>query len=137
LEKAATPDDPARVVSLGSVMGSQPLGDGAYSYAASKAAVHHLTKILAKELAHKHITFNAFAPGPFQSRMTAFATGSEEKAERVGKGVPLGRIGAPSDIAGASLFLCGRGGAYVTGAIIPIDGGIHVETGHELFSEGD
>jgi NAD(P)-dependent dehydrogenase (short-subunit alcohol dehydrogenase family) len=137
LEKAATPDDPARVVSLGSVMGSQPLGDGAYSYAASKAAVHHLTKIMAKELAHKHITFNAFAPGPFQSRMTAFATGSDEKAARVGKGVPLGRIGSPSDIAGASLFLCGRGGAYVTGAIIPIDGGIHVETGHELFSEGD
>ncbi len=116
---------------------AQPLGDGAYSYAASKAAVHHLTKILAKELAHKHITFNAFAPGPFQSRMTAFATGSDEKAARVGKGVPLGRIGSPADIAGASLFLCGRGGAYVTGAIIPIDGGIHVETGHELFSEGD
>lgn len=137
LERAATPDDPARVVSLGSVMGSEPLGDGAYSYAASKAAVHHLTKILAKELAHKHITFNAFAPGPFQSRMTAFATGSDEKAARVGQGVPLGRIGSPADIAGASLFLCGRGGAYVTGAIIPIDGGIHVETGHELFSEGD
>ncbi len=137
MEKAATPDDPARVVSLGSVMGTQPLGDGAYSYAASKAAVHHLTKILAKELAGRHITFNAFAPGPFQSRMTAFATGTPDKAERVGKGVPLGRIGSPDDIAGASLFLCGRGGSYVTGAIIPIDGGIHVETGHELFSEGE
>ena len=137
LEKAATPDDPARVVSLGSVMGTQPLGDGAYSYAASKAAVHHLTKILAKELAGRHITVNAFAPGPFQSRMTAYATGTPDKAERVGKGVPLGRIGSPDDIAGASLFLCGRGGSYVTGAIIPIDGGIHVETGHELFSEGE
>lgn len=137
LENAATAHDPARVVSLGSVMGTQPLGDGAYSYAASKAAVHHLTKILAKELAGRYITFNAFAPGPFQSRMTAFATGTAEKAERVGKGVPLGRIGSPEDIAGAALFLCGRGGAYITGAIIPIDGGIHVETGHELFSEGE
>ncbi len=137
LEAAAKPGDPSRVISLGSVMGSQPLGDGAYSYSASKAAVHHLTKILAKEQAHKNITFNAFAPGPFQSRMTAFATGTDEKAERVGKGVPLGRIGAPSDIAGASLFLCGRGGAYITGAILPLDGGIHVETGHELFSEGE
>lgn len=135
LEKAATPADPARVVNLGSVMGTAALGDGAYSYSASKAAVHQLTRILAKELAHKNITFNAFAPGPFQSRMTAFATGSDEKAERVGKSVPLGRIGSPSDIAGAALYLCGKGGSYITGAILPLDGGIHVQTGHELFSE--
>jgi NAD(P)-dependent dehydrogenase (short-subunit alcohol dehydrogenase family) len=137
LMASAKPGDPARVINLGSVMGSQPLGDGAYSYAASKAAVHHLTKILAKELAASNVTVNAFAPGPFQSRMTAYATGTDEKAQRVGKGVPLGRIGAPSDIAGASLFLCGRGGSYITGAILPIDGGIHVETGAELFSEGE
>jgi NAD(P)-dependent dehydrogenase (short-subunit alcohol dehydrogenase family) len=135
LEKGATAADPARVINLGSVMGTAPLGDGAYSYAASKAAVHHLTKILAKELAGKHITFNAFAPGPFQSKMTAFATGTPEKAERVGKDVPLGRIGSPDDIAGATLFLCGKGGAYVTGAILPLDGGISVEAGHSLFGE--
>ena len=127
--------DPARVVNLGSVMGTAALGDGAYSYSASKAAVHHLTRIMAKELAHKQITFNAFAPGPFQSKMTAFATGSDEKAAQVGKGVPLQRIGSPDDIAGAALFLCGKGGAYITGAILPIDGGIHVQTGGELFSE--
>jgi len=128
LEAAATLDDPARVISLGSVMGTAALGDGAYSYAASKAAVHHLTRILAKEFAHRHVTFNAFAPGPFQSKMTAFATGTEEKAGKVAKGVPMGRIGAPDDIAGAALFLCGRGGAYITGAILPLDGGIHVQT---------
>ena len=128
LEKAATPDDPARVVSLGSVMGTAALGDGAYSYAASKAAVHHLTRLLAREFAHRHVTFNACAPGPFQSKMTAFATGTEEKAGKVARGVPMGRIGAPDDIAGATLFLCGRGGAYVTGAILPLDGGIHVQT---------
>ena len=133
LEQSATRDDPARVVNLGSVMGAQPIGDGAYSYAASKAAVHHLTKILAKELAGRHITFNAFAPGPFQSRMTAFATASDEQADRVGKSVPLGRIGRPDDIAGALLYLCGRGGSYITGAILPIDGGIGVESGHKLF----
>jgi NAD(P)-dependent dehydrogenase (short-subunit alcohol dehydrogenase family) len=69
--------------------------------------------------------------------MTAFATGTEDQAERVGKGVPLGRIGSPADIAAASLYLCGKGGSYVTGAIIPIDGGIHVVTGHELFSGGE
>ncbi len=136
LEKAATPDDPARVVNLGSVMGSAPIGDGAYSYAVSKAAVHHMTRILAKELAGRHITFNAFAPGPFQSKMTAFATTTDEQVAKVSAGVPLGRIGSPEDIAGASLYLCGRGGAYVTGLILPLDGGIHVKTGSEtLFNQ--
>lgn len=133
LEKAATPDDPSRVINLGSVMGTAALGQGAYSYAASKAAVHHITKIMARELADRHITFNAFAPGPFQSKMTAFATATDEQAAEVGKGVPLGRIGAPQDIAGATLYLCGRGGSYVTGAVLPLDGGIHVDPAGSLF----
>ena len=136
LERSATLDDPARIVNLGSVMGAAPLGENVYSYASSKAAVHHLTRCLAKEFSGRHITVNAFAPGPFQSKMTDFATGTDEKAARVGRGVPMGRIGSPDDIAGAALFLCGRGGAYVTGAILPLDGGIGVETGHELFEEG-
>lgn len=133
LRASGTKGDPARVINLGSVMGTTPIGDGAYSYSASKAAVIHMTKIMAKELAKDHITFNAFAPGPFQSKMTAFATGSAEKAERVGAGVPLGRIGAPEDIAGATLFLCGKGGAYITGSVVPLDGGISVATGTNLF----
>ncbi len=134
LEKTGTADDPARVINLGSVMGTAPLGDGAYSYAASKAAVHHMTKILAKELAGRHVTLNAFAPGPFRSRMTAFATADEARRARVAETIPLGRIGRPEDIAGALLYLCGRGGAYITGAVLPIDGGVSVQTGHELFS---
>lgn len=137
LESAASDADPARVINLGSVMGTQPLADGAYSYTASKAAVHHLTRTLANELAERRITVNAFAPGPFQSRMTAFATGSDEKAARVGSRVPLGRIGAPDDIAGAALYLCSRAGSYITGAILPIDGGESVHHGVHLFSEAD
>jgi len=133
VEAAASADDPARIINLGSVMGTQPLADGAYSYAASKAAVHHLTRTLANELAERHITVNAFAPGPFQSRMTAFATATEEQAATVGARVPLGRIGRPDDIAGATLFLCGRAGAYVTGAILPLDGGQSVQHGMRLF----
>ena len=70
LEEAASNDDPARVINLGSVMGTIPIAAGAYSYSVSKGAVHHLTKILANEFAKKRITVNAFAPGPFQSRMT-------------------------------------------------------------------
>lgn len=135
LDAAATDDDPARIINLGSVMGTQPLADDAYSYTASKAAVHHLTKTLAIELAGRRITVNAFAPGPFQSRMTAFATASSEGAAAVGARVPLGRIGSPSDIAGATLFLCGRGGSYVTGAILPLDGGQSVQHGMTLFKE--
>ena len=136
MSATATPEDPARVINLGSVMGHWPLGDGAYSYSASKAAVHHLTKILAKEMAHLNYTVNAFAPGPFQSNMTAFATGTDEKAAAVGSDVPLQRIGQPSDIAGASLFFCGKGGRYTTGCILPLDGGLGVVTGGNLFEKG-
>jgi len=134
LDAAASDDDPSRVINLGSVMGSQPLAEGAYSYSASKAAVHHLTRILAGEFGARRITVNAFAPGPFQSRMTAFATTTEKQVEIVGEGVPIGRIGRSEDIEAATLYLCGKGGSYITGAILPIDGGLSVEHGHGLFA---
>ncbi|WP_299699864.1 SDR family NAD(P)-dependent oxidoreductase [uncultured Tateyamaria sp.] len=133
LIKSATADDPARVVNVGSVMGDAPLGDGAYSYAASKAAVLHMTKIMAKELAGHHVTVNALAPGPFVSKMTAFATADEDMRDKVGADVPLGRVGRDEDIAGCMQFLCGQGGAYLTGAILPVSGGIQVMSGPNLF----
>jgi NAD(P)-dependent dehydrogenase (short-subunit alcohol dehydrogenase family) len=114
-------------------MGEVPMGDGAYSYAASKAAVHHLTQILAKELSPDHITVNALAPGPFVSNMTAFATADPGRRDKVGQGVPLERVGRPEDIAACLQFLCGAGGSYLTGAILPVSGGINVMTGPSLF----
>ncbi|MGB0504719.1 MAG: SDR family oxidoreductase [Pikeienuella sp.] len=133
LASSASLDDPARVVNVGSVMGTSPIGVGAYSYSASKGAVHHLTKILATELASSRITVNAIAPGPFQSGMTAFATADADNRDRIGDKTPLGRIGRPDDIAGLMVFLSSRAGAYITGAVIPVDGGISVETVKNLF----
>ena len=109
------------------------MADGAYSYAASKAAVHQITRIMAKELAGHNVTVNALAPGPFVSKMTAFATANEETREKVGHDVPLGRVGQAEDIAGCMQFLCGRGGSYLTGAILPVSGGIQVMSGPNLF----
>ena len=133
IERNATTESPSKILNIGSVMGSTPYGDGAYSYSASKSAVHHLTQILAKELAQKRITVNALAPGPFASKMTDFAMNTDTKLNSVTSRVPLGRIGSTNDIAAATLFICGQGGNYITGAIIPIDGGLHISTGPELF----
>ena len=93
----------------------------------------NVTRIMAKELAGHLVTVNALAPGPFVSRMTAFATADEGMREKVGDNVPLGRVGRDEDIAGCMQFLCGRGGGYITGAIIPVSGGIQVMTGPNLF----
>ena len=122
LERAASSDDPARVINIGSVDGlSVPVMD-TWAYAASKAAVHHLTRMLARKLAPRQITVNAVAPGPFQSRMMRATL--ERLGDSVAGLVPLGRIGRPDDMAGIAIFLASRAGAYVNAAVIPVDGGI-------------
>jgi NAD(P)-dependent dehydrogenase (short-subunit alcohol dehydrogenase family) len=96
---AKTDDDPARVINVGSVMGDIPKGTATYSYAVSKGAVHHMTRVLANDLAARRITVNAIAPGPFVSKMTAFALADEDGRRKSAAGVPLGRVGTPEDVA--------------------------------------
>jgi NAD(P)-dependent dehydrogenase (short-subunit alcohol dehydrogenase family) len=124
LEKAASDDDPARVINIGSIDGLHVNPMPHYPYSASKAGIHHLTRVLARELAAKRITVNAVAPGPFPSKMMAFALEDPGARGMIEKSNPLGRIGRPDDMAGIALFLASRAGSYVNGAVIPVDGGI-------------
>lgn len=124
LRAAAAAEDPARVINIGSVDGIRVPIVESYSYSASKAAVHMLTRHLARRLAPEHITVNAIAPGPFESKMMAFLLDAPETRAEVERTVPLGRIGRPDDVAGLTLFLASRAGSYLTGAVIPLDGGI-------------
>jgi NAD(P)-dependent dehydrogenase (short-subunit alcohol dehydrogenase family) len=122
LEKAATDADPARVINIGSIDGLQVPALETYAYSASKAAVHHMTRVLAKKLAPRKITVNAVAPGPFESKMMAATL--ETFRDFIVASCPFGRIGEPEDMAGVAIYLASRAGAYVTGAVIPVDGGI-------------
>ncbi|MCW2598391.1 MAG: short-chain dehydrogenase/reductase [Frankiales bacterium] len=122
LEDAASDDDPARVINIGSIDGLRVPALPTYSYSSSKAAMHMLTKVLAKELGPRRITVNAIAPGPFESKMMAATL--DAFGDAIAASAPLGRIGRPDDMAGTAVFLSSRAGSYVTGAIIPVDGGI-------------
>ena len=124
LRAAATEDDPARVINIGSVYGIRVPDTENYAYAASKAAVHMVTRQMAHRLVRDHINVNAIAPGPFRSKMMAFVLDAEGGEELVASSVPMGRIGRPEDVVGATLFLASRAGSYLTGAVIPVDGGI-------------
>jgi NAD(P)-dependent dehydrogenase (short-subunit alcohol dehydrogenase family) len=122
LEAAGTQDDPARVINIGSIDGLRVPAFQTYPYAATKAGLHHLTRVLARELGPRHITVNAVAPGPFESKMMAATL--ESFGDAIAEAAPLRRIGRPDDMAGVAVYLSSRAGAYVTGAVIPVDGGI-------------
>ncbi len=120
---AARPGDPARVIALGSADGARVPQMDVYAYGASKAALHHLVAHLARRLARKGITVNAISPGAFPTDMLRPAL-EQWGEETVTKQVPMRRFGEPSDIEAAILYLVSLGGSYVTGAILPVDGGL-------------
>jgi NAD(P)-dependent dehydrogenase (short-subunit alcohol dehydrogenase family) len=121
LRSAASARDPARIINIGSIGGLHIPNWDAFPYGASKAAVHHMTRALAKRLGKDHITVNAIAPGPFPSRLTDTESAAVKKS--VETYIPLGRPGEPEDIEGLVVFLASRAGAYVNGTTIPLDGG--------------
>lgn len=122
LENAASVDDPARVIMVGSIDGLNVNMMPTFAYGPSKAAVHHLARTLASHLAPRNITANAIAPGLFPSQMTAKVI--ERMGEQIAQGTPLKRHGRPEDMAGVAIYLASKAASFVTGVVIPVDGGI-------------
>lgn len=121
LDAAASADNPARIINLGSVHGISVPEWETYAYVASKAGIHQMTRHMARQLGPRHITVNAIAPGPFPSRMikAMIASGGDALIAET----PTGRLGEPDDMAGIAIYIASRAGANVTGAVIPVDGG--------------
>jgi NAD(P)-dependent dehydrogenase (short-subunit alcohol dehydrogenase family) len=122
LDAAADSEDPSRIIMVGSIDGINVSQLPTFSYGPSKAAVHHLVRILAAHLADKNITVNAIAPGLFPSKMTAATI--DKFGEQIRRGTPLKRHGRPADMAGVAIYLAARAASFVTGVVIPVDGGI-------------
>ncbi len=121
LEAAATPVDYARVINIGSIDGIHVSSLETYSYAASKAGINHMTKMMAKFLAARNIAVNGIAPGYFPSKMTAAI--SDEDAKITMAATPMRRRGAPEDMAGIAIYLASKASGFVCGSVIPVDGG--------------
>ncbi|MEK9650171.1 MAG: SDR family oxidoreductase [Gammaproteobacteria bacterium] len=123
-------DNPSKVINIGSIDGINTAAFESFAYSASKAAVHHLTKVLAARLIKEKIVVNAIAPGPFASNMLGSAVGHDYSI--IAQNNPSKRIGSPEDIGGLTVFLCSRAGNYIVGETITCDGGLVARAGHNL-----
>lgn len=121
LEAATTTESPSRVIHIGSIDGLRVPALETFAYSASKAGLHHMSRVLASHLGKRGITSNTIACGPFQSKMMKATL--EKFRDVIESGVPLGRIGSPQDVAGTCIWLSSRAGAFVNGATIALDGG--------------
>lgn len=128
LEAAANFDEPARIVNVGSIDGIKtPVFDN-FSYGPSKAAIHHLTRVLAAHLIKRNIIVNGIAPGPFPTYMLSTGVGGGGDTETtdwdaVGRSNPRGRVGKAEDIAGLAIFLSSKASGFTVGDVITCDGG--------------
>ncbi|KAI9307473.1 hypothetical protein BJ944DRAFT_153370, partial [Cunninghamella echinulata] len=122
LKAKAQADSPSRIINIGSVDGIRPPPQTTFAYSTSKAGLHHLSKHLASQLGEEHVLVNTVAPGAYRSKMMAATLDAFE--EIIKSKIPVGRIGEPEDIAGTCIYLASRAGAYTTGAVIVVDGGV-------------
>ena len=130
LLKRASLEDPSRVINIGSIDGLNVPALPTFSYSASKAAVHHLTRVMAAQLVSENILVNAIAPGPYPSNMLGAAVNHDYS--EIERRNPRKRVGTPEDIAGLVIFLCSRAGSYTVGETITSDGGIVKTASHNL-----
>jgi NAD(P)-dependent dehydrogenase (short-subunit alcohol dehydrogenase family) len=129
IEKAGKRDGCGRVINIGSINGVSVPPMATFAYSASKAALHQLTRHLAAQV-DGSVTVNALALGPFRSKMMAATLEAGEAA--IAGALPSNRIGSPQDVAAACIWLSSRGGEWVTGNIIPVDGGSLLTGGAKL-----
>ncbi len=126
LKKNATADNTSSIINIGSIAGMVGNALDNFSYAISKTAIHQLTRVLSTELASDHIRVNAIAPGRFYSKMTEFLSNDQAAFDAELQSIPMRRWGEATDIAGVAIFLASKAGAFITGQIIPVDGGTSV-----------